>query len=112
MFKTTNPIPIWVNLFLLFLSLLLSLIILSLFKFLPLQLPLFYSLPWGEEQLATHQQFLIVPSVITLITLLNLSFSWQLHPSQIFFKKILLFSSLVISLILIITFIKIVLIFV
>lgn len=110
--QKANPLHLWISLSPLGLSLLFTLTILGLLKFLPPRLPLFYSLPWGDGQLATEQQFLIIPGIISLITLLNLSFSWQLHLSQIFFKKILLFSSLIISLILTITFIKIVLIFV
>lgn len=81
-------------------------------KFLPPKLPLFYSLPWGEKQLANKQQLLIIPALIFLVTLCNLIFSWQLHPQQVFFKKILLFSSMLISLILTITFLKIILIFI
>lgn len=85
--------------------------ILIFFRHLPPKLPLFYSLPWGDEQLANHQQFLIIPASIALIALLNLIISWQLHPSQVFFKKILLTSSLLNSFILTITFVKIFLIF-
>ena len=114
MFNTskTDPLHLWLSLSPLGLALLLTLAIFSLLKFLPSRLPLFYSLPWGDGQLATEQQFLIIPAIISLVTLGNLTISWQLHPSQMFFKKILLFSSLIISLILTITFIKVVLIFV
>jgi len=83
-----------------------------LFKFLPPKLPLFYSVAWGNGQLATHQQFLIIPASISLITLLNLVISWQLHPSQSFFKKVLLISSIIVSVILVTTFIKIILMFI
>jgi len=98
---------LWIIISPLILSLIMILAI-ALFGFLPPKLPLFYSLPWGEGQLATHQQFLIIPASISLITLFNLIISWQLHPSQVFFKRMLLLSPLVISLILTITFIKIV----
>lgn len=81
-------------------------------KFLPKKLPLFYSLPWGETQLGSFEQFFIIPGIITLITLLNMIISWQLHPTQAFFKKILTISILPITLILTATFIKIVLIFI
>lgn len=94
------------------LALIISLLIIFLSKFLPNKLPLFYSLPWGEKQLATNQQFLVIPGSIALVSLFNLIISWQLHQQQSFFKKILIFSSLIISLILMITFIKIVLIFI
>lgn len=81
-------------------------------KFLPPKLPLFYSLPWGDKQLANHSQVFIIPATITLVTLCNLIISWQLHNSQVLFKNLLLFSSILASLILTITFLKVVLIFI
>lgn len=78
---------------------------------LPPKLPLFYSLPWGDSQLVSKQQLLILPASIALITLFNLIISWQLHETQSLFKKILQFCSLLISLILTITFLKMVFIF-
>lgn len=93
-------------------AILLSAVILIFFKFLPNKLPLFYSLAWGEKQLATHQQFLIIPAIIILISILNMMFYLQLHPSQSFFKKILALSSVVCSLILTVSFIKVTLIFI
>lgn len=88
-----------------------GLFILLLFPLLPTKMPLFYSLSWGDKQLVSHGQFFIIPAIITLITLLNLIISWQLHPTQSFFKKVLTFTSLITTLILTTTFIKIVLIF-
>lgn len=38
---------------------------------LPLQVPLFYSLPWGEEQLAPTLALLFLPLGILLVALLN-----------------------------------------
>ncbi len=94
-----------------FISLILTVFILIFFQFLPPQLPLFYSLPWGETQLANHQQFFIIPASIILIDLINLALIWHLHPSQVFFKKLLILTSLITTLIFLITFIKIFLIF-
>lgn len=91
------------------LSLLITIIILTGLKFLPERLPLFYSLPWGDKQLATHQQFLIIPLTIAIVTLINLIISWQLHPSQALFKKALLISSIVLCLIMTIMFVKVIL---
>lgn len=93
-------------------ALLLSAIVLVFFRFLPNKMPLFYSLPWGDKQLATYQQFLIIPAVIILISILNMMFYLQLHSTQGFFKKILALSSVVCASILTVTFIKVVLIFV
>ncbi len=104
------------NLVIIYFPLLLSLIIATYIiifgRFLPPKLPLFYSLSWGEKQLANSNQLLVIPASIALITLFNLIVSWQLHNSQSFFKKILLYSSVLISLILTITFLKIIFIFI
>lgn len=105
-------LQLWIGLFPLILSLGITLTIITTLKFLPPRLPLFYSAPWGEGQLATHQQFLIIPASISAVTLLNLIISWQLHPSQSFFKQVLLLQSIIVSLILTITFIKILSIFI
>lgn len=105
----SSRLHFWVGLSLLLLSLIIALTDLFVLKFLPATLPLFYSLPWGQAQLATHTQFLIIPASISAITILNLIISWQLHQSQSFFKKILLLSSIVVSLIFTITFVKIIL---
>lgn len=107
-----NKIELWTGLAPLILSLIITVIIITTFRFLPSKLPLFYSIAWGEGQLATHQQFLIIPASISLMALVNLIIAWQLHSSQLFFKKILLFSSSIVSLILIITLIKIILLFI
>ncbi|MBI2334223.1 hypothetical protein HYU96_00265 [Candidatus Daviesbacteria bacterium] len=88
-----------------------TLSVLVFFKDLPEPLPLFYSLPWGERQLASHAQFLIIPATIVLIALVNLIVSHQLHPSQSFLKIALHLVSLVAAVVLIITFMKIIFIF-
>ncbi len=99
----------WINIAPFVLSLILGVVILFGIRSLSPKLPLFYSLPWGDDQLATHQEFLLIPASIIVVTLLNSVISWQLHPSQSFFKKILLFSPLVVSLLLTVSFVKIVL---
>lgn len=107
----SKKLHFWIGLGPLLLSLGLALFIITSFKELPAKMPLFYSLPWGDGQLATHNQFLIIPASISLITLLNLIISWQLHPSQSFFKKTLLYSSIIVCLILTLAFAKIILMF-
>ncbi len=109
---TAKKLYLWTNVIPLAVAFILTFIILSFFRFLPLKLPIFYSLPWGEEQLSNHTQFLIIPALLSLITLLNLTVSSHLHPAQLFFRKIIMIASLVSTLILTITFIKIVFIFV
>lgn len=102
----------WIGASPLVLGLIITASIFTILNFLPEKLPLFYSLAWGEKQLATHQQFMAIPSSIGLIALVNLIISWQLHHSQSFFQKALLVSSIIVSLILTISFIKVILNFV
>lgn len=97
---------------LLLIPIVLSLIILFLPKFLPNKLPLFYSLPWGETQLASSNQFLIVPSIVLGLTLVNLFVAHSLHSQQVLLKETLYFSSILISVILVIAVLKVILIFI
>lgn len=48
---------------------------------LPEKVPLFYSRPWGEEQLAAKEWLLLIPVLSLLIFLIN----WQL--GKLFLKK-------------------------
>lgn len=79
---------------------------------LPDKLPLFYSLPWGKSQLASKEQIFILPAVLVLTTLINFLFSSQIHPAQLIFKRTLALSVIFIDLLLLITAIRIVLIFI
>lgn len=107
-----KKLSFWVHLSPFIISLIITIIIFVAFKFLPNRLPFFYSLPWGDSQLANSQQFLIIPASISLIMLFNLIISWQLHPAQSFFKHILLVSSITVTLILTVAFAKIILMFI
>ncbi|MFI5205385.1 MAG: hypothetical protein ACHQVK_00425 [Candidatus Paceibacterales bacterium] len=78
---------------------------------LPKQLPLFYSLPWGETQLVDISQFIILPFMAILITLINLAISWHLHESQIVLKRMLSIGSAAITLLILITTLRIISIF-
>lgn len=91
--------------------LLLHLIFFSLVGILPAKLPLFYSLPWGEPQLASKQQFLILPTVVLLISALNIAFAWRLHPSQVILRRMLFLTMVGIDLIILVAGIKIISIF-
>ena len=86
------------------LSVLLGLSVISLWAIyyfsLPKELPIFYSLSWGDPQFGHINQFLIFPSLIALTILINLITSWHLHFSQILIKRILAIASLIISILL------------
>ncbi len=80
-------------------------------KSLPTQLPLYYSLPWGERQLATIPEFVVLPASVVVISLVNLVISWHLHASQLVLKRMLSVTSLAIALITLITALKIIYLF-
>jgi hypothetical protein len=94
--------------FSLFTALFISLYLVINFSLFPPQIPLFYSLQWGESRLAAPTQLTIIPAVIVLVNLINLFISWHLHPSQIVFKRLLNITSFSVTFLLLITFIKII----
>lgn len=83
-----------------------------LFKHLPQKLPLFYSLSWGESQLVSKNQFLLLPTLLIFISLFNAFLAFQLHPLQIILKRTLILSLVLINLIIFITALKIMFLFV
>jgi hypothetical protein len=94
------------------LSIALFIAILILLHSLPENLPFFYSLPWGEPQLAKKYQLLILPAATLCITLVNLIIFLQLSKTQQFLREVLKLTSMIVTLVLIISFLKIVYIFI
>lgn len=76
-------------------------------SFLPSVVPLFYGKPIGAEQLTGYWFFFTIPGMSFLITIINLLISS--HVEDEFVKRILAVSSLIISLMAIISVIKIIL---
>lgn len=93
-------------------SILLSLGVLTLWAVsyfnLPREIPLFYSLSWGDAQFGHVNQFLIFPSLMSLTILINLIISWHLHFSQVLIKRILAIATMIISLLLTVAAFKII----
>src|SRR3989337_345654 len=89
-------------LFFLFSSALTILSPLVVYNNLPPRLPLFYSLPWGQSQLVTKQQFFILPVILIIINLTNFFIASQLHPVQSVLKKLLTLSLVLINFIILI----------
>jgi hypothetical protein len=75
---------------------------------LPAQIPLFYSKPWGETQLAPNI-FLALPLILSLFLLIVNSIGAQILSDYIFIKKILIFGAATTSLLAAITVIRIIL---
>lgn len=75
---------------------------------LPSQIPLFYSLPKGEEQLGNNFQIILIPFFSLLIFGLNLFLSSLYYAKERLVSILLLSISFVSSILFLITFIKIV----
>ncbi len=79
---------------------------------LPHELPLFYSLPWGNSQLGEKQLYLVLPLLCGSILFINLFVAWHLHESQTFLKRILTVSTAIISIAFLIASVRIISIFI
>jgi hypothetical protein len=75
---------------------------------LEIQLPLFYSLPRGEEQLGNPISILILPASSFFLFFINFFISLRLFNQEKLCVYLLFSSSLILSLLLFITFLKIV----
>lgn len=63
---------------------------------LPPQLPLFYSRPWGEEQLVEKNGFLILPISCLVFVLINLRIASIYFKKEFLLSQILVWSSFII----------------
>lgn len=82
------------------------------YQYLPDQIPLYYSLPWGDRQLATLNQFIVLPALSFAIIIINSLISWQLHKSQYILKRVIAASTLIFSILFFIATLKIIYIFI
>ena len=76
---------------------------------LPPQIPLWYSKPWGTERLASTYFLFLLPGSCIIFTLLNMILITSLTLDNLIYSQILSVGSVVISLLSMITLIKIVL---
>lgn len=95
---------------LVFAGILILFIILFIIKFrdLPPQLPLFYSLPRGNDQLASPILLAILPICSLIIEIINLIISLSIFAKEKLLARILMITGSFTSLLLFITFIKII----
>jgi len=78
------------------------------FNKLPLQLPLFYSLPRSNEQLATPLVFMILPIFSLFIMIMNLVIGFILFKSYLLLSRIIVMSGTIFVFMLFVTFLKII----
>lgn len=92
----------------LFILFIYCLVIIWKWSYLPSQVPLFYSVPKGEEQLGNKLQLLLLPIFSLVIFFINFILAVIFHSKEKLFSLLLIIISLISSLLLLITFIKIV----
>lgn len=74
----------------------------------PPQIPLFYSRPWGEEQLSTAAVLFVLPLGVLLVGFINIGVAGFLFEEFPFLARILVWSTNLISLLASITTFKII----
>jgi hypothetical protein len=91
-------------------SLIILMIILAalVYHHLPPQIPLFYSQPWGENQLADKTWLWLLPSVSLVFTLINLRLSSHSLNDENFLSQSLMWSSLLVVVLAMISFLEII----
>ena len=90
------------------LLLLIAVVFLFAWQRLPPQLPLFYSLPRGEEQLGSKLSFFLLPLISFFVGIINLFLAMTIFEQYPFASKLLLWTSLAVSFLIGLTFLKIV----
>jgi hypothetical protein len=84
------------------------LIIFSAWRYLPPQIPLFYSRPWGEEQLVNPLGIFILPGLSLGFLLINLVITMTISREEILIRQLLMGASAIVNLFCLITLIQIV----
>lgn len=79
------------------------------FRKLPPVVPLYYSLPWGEEQLVRPYELFIIPVSFIIMFLANIILSFFIIKKDTFLIQMLLWASCILALSGLITLIKIIL---
>ncbi len=109
--KRQDPVVFWATVFSLSGVAIILGVFVATYNNLPSQLPLFYSLAWGENQLVPISQIIILPALTILITLVNLLVSWHLHESQQILKRMISLFSASLSLVITLAAVRIILLF-
>lgn len=86
------------------------LLVVSLWSNLPPEVPLFYSRPWGQEQLAQKLWLFFLPFICFLVTIINFRLASLFYKKEPFLAKIFVWTSFIIAFLVSINIIRILLI--
>jgi len=98
---------IWSSYSLLAAVFLILLILVLLWQHLPPLVPLFYSRPWGKEQLADKKNLFLLPSLLLFLGLFNIFLAYRQTEKEKLLSKIFLATNILLTFLLITTFFKI-----
>lgn len=102
--------PLMVKVFIIFTAIFMSSLIFFFLRWskLPPEVPLYYSLPWGEKQLASPWELTILPTLALSIMVTNFFLAFFFAQDNKLLLKILIYTSLFVSIILLYNFIQII----
>jgi hypothetical protein len=83
------------------------LILVIVWRFIPPQVPLFYSRPWGDEQLVDKIILFFIPAVSLVFNIINLLLGNYFLGKEKLLAKFFIFTNFLINLLLIITLVEI-----
>jgi len=84
------------------------LIIVSVWRFLPPEIPLFYSRPWGKDQLVSYPTIVILPVICLIVFFANTVVSQLATKEETLVKKMLTIASLTFSFLILISLVQII----
>ncbi len=84
------------------------LIIVSVWRFLPPEIPLFYSRPWGKDQLVNYPGIIILPAICLIVLFANMVVAQLAAQEETLVKKMLAAASLVFCLLILISLVQII----
>lgn len=84
------------------------LIIVSIWRFLPPEIPLFYSRPWGSDQLVDYPAIITLPAVCLIVFFTNTVIARLAIKEETLIKKMLSLASLIFTLLILISLIQII----
>lgn len=84
------------------------LIIVSVWRFLPPEIPLFYSRPWGKDQLVSYPAIVILPAICLIVFFANTVVSQLATKEETLVKKMLTITSLTFSFLILISLVQII----
>lgn len=84
------------------------LIIISIWRFLPPEIPLFYSRPWGEDQLVNYPGIVILPAICLIVLFANTVVAQLAAKEETLVKKMLALASLTFSFLILISLVQII----